>query len=618
MAKPEPSMPAPYPVRFGVFEADLQTQELRKSGTRIRLEGHPFQILALLLEKPGQLVTREELQEKLWPADTFVDFEHSINTAVNRLREVLGDSAETPRFIETLPRRGYRFIYPANGMEASTTARAPRPVAWRGLRWAAGLLVIAIALAGILAVNIGGLRDRLLKGPTPQRVQSIGVLPLRNLSGDPNQDYFADGMTDALITELGKISALRVVSLQTMLRYKETKKAVPEIASELKVDALVEGSVVRAGNQVRIDAQLVQAKPERHIWAESFQRNGQDVLLLQGEVALAIAKEIRIATTPDQRAPLARARSVSPTAYEAWLRGRELYRRYSDEWYDSAIDYLQKAIRVDPTYAPPYATLAEVYCTDMRYSYEDRHALAESAAAKALELDEALAEAHAAQGLVNLRFRWDWAGAEREFKRAIELNSNSEEGHVNYGYFLTLMGRFEEGIATYRRAIELDPLNYIPNQRLAWAYGKAGRDDEDIAQLRELEALEPGASPTGYELAHVYARKKMYREALAEVERVKCNRLDCGWVMAVSGKRKEARDLIGHLISLSKRQYVDPFFIALTYAGLGERDEAIKWLEQGYRMRCRWMIYLKVVRELDPLRDDPRFNDLLRRMNFPQ
>jgi TolB-like protein/DNA-binding winged helix-turn-helix (wHTH) protein len=612
----EPTTSGPRPIHFGVFQVNLHTGELRKNGSKIKLEGQPFQILALLLDRPGELVTREELEQKLWAPGTFVDFEHSINAAVKRLREVLGDSADSPHFIETLPRRGYRFIYPLEGTGPMQAVVPPAP--WWRRHWAAGLLLIVVVGAGASAsLKVARLRNSSIRPPTPQLFQSIAVLPMRNLSGDPTQDYFADGMTEALITELGKTSALRVISLQSVLRYKGSRKPISDIARELNVDAVIEGSVLRSGDQVRIDAQLVQAEPERHLWSETFERNMRDVLALQSDVSRGIAREIQVSITPEQRVLLSRSYSVNPEAYHAWLRGRQLYSRYSDEWFDSAIAYLQKAIRLDPTYAPPYATLASVYCTDMRSSYDALYPLAASATSKALDLDGTLAEAHAAQGLVNLRFRWDWAGAEREFERAIQINPNSAEAHANYGYFLTLMGRFDEGIAAYRRAVEVDPLNFLPNQRLTWALDKAGRHDEAIVRLLELKRLEPDAYMVAYGLAHSYAHKKMYHEALAEINRVKCINFDCGWVLAVSGRRKEARELINRLIRLSKRQYIDPVFIALTYAGLGENNKALEWLEMGYRMRSRWMIYLKVVKELDPLRPDPRFQDLLHRMNFP-
>lgn len=614
------SAPSSRVIRFGAYEARLGSGELYKGGRRIKLQDQPFQVLAMLLEHPGELVTREELHQKLWPTDTFVDFDTGLNSAIKRLRDALNDSADEPRYVETLPRHGYRFIAPVDSAPLVRTgvvpqavptvpARLPRPAVWM----AAGIVAAALVTAGYFA------RERFWPGARPPagRVK-LAVLPFENLSGDPEQEYFSDGLTEEMITELGRLQPERlgVIARTSAMQYKKKGGNLRRIADELGVDYVLEGSVRREGDRVRISANLIAARDQTHLWAESYERDLAGILSLQKDVAVAIARQIELKLTPQQQARLAGGRPVKPEAYEAYLRGRELYRRWDEAYFDSAAEYLQKAVQADPTFAPPYATLAQVYSTDMRYSWEERHLLAETTAAKALELDDGLAEAHAAMGLVKLRFGWDWAGAEQEFKRAIELNPNSEEAHTNYGYYLVLMGRIDEGIAEFRRAIELDPLNILPNERLAWAYMKARRFDEAIILLLELKRLEPDAHVVGYQLGIAYAHKGMYREALAEVERVKCT-LECGWVLAVSGRHQEARKLINELIELSRRKYVDPGLMAVTCAGLGEKDEAIKWLEQSYRLRGRFMIYLKSVHEFDPLRDDPRFQALLRRMNFP-
>lgn len=612
---------SPAILRFGVFELDRQSGELRKNGRKIRLEGQPLQVLQLLLSRPNEVVSREDIQKALWDGDTFVDFEHSINAAVKRLRQALDDSAETPRFVETIPRRGYRFICPVTAPAASETAAPPSRPAWaRRTVLAVSLLPVLVAAAAWLALRL----------PAPvaspaASIRSVAVLPLKNLSGDPGQEYFADGMTEALITEFGQIPRLRVISLQSVLRYKNTDKTVPEIARELKVDAVVEGSVRRSHDQMRIDAELVRAQPERALWSSSFVRPAADVLRLQGEVAAAIALAAQVVLTPAQRRQLSADRQVNPDAYQAFLRGRELYRRFDDEWFDSAAEYLQKAIELDPSYAPPYATLAEIYSTDMRYSYQDLNQRASSAAAHALELDDTLAEAHAAQAYVNLRFRWDWPGAEREIKRALELNPNSSESLQMYGYYLTLMGRFDEAIASYRKALDVDPLNFLPNERLGFALSKAGRYDEAIAHLRELARLEPHMFMGHYSLAYAYAFTGDYREAMKHVREGQRHlgdvaqpaNFDYGYVIAVSGNRREALQLIQIMMAYRRRHYLDPMFIAETYAGLGDKDRALQWLELGYRQHARFMIYLKVLHELDALRSDPRFQDLLRRLQFP-
>ena len=610
------AVPAKAPVRFGVFEFDPQAGELRRNGAKVRVEGQPVTILGLLLEDPGRLVTREELKEKLWPGETFVDFDHSINVAVKRLREALDDSADTPRYIQTLPRRGYRFIYPVSPPPAEITPA----LSFAGRLW---------ILASVLTIVLGAAGWWLLRRPKPalaSPVHSLAVLPLKNLSGDSSQEYFADGMTDALITEFGKVGAFRVISLQSVLRFKKTSKPVAEIARELKVDAVMEGSILRSGDKLRIDVQLVQAEPERQLWADGFVRSESDILRLQSEVAAAITRATQAATSPARMALLTARQQVDPQAYEAFLRGRELYRRFDDEWFDSAERYLRKAIELDPNYAPPYATLAEIYSTDMRYSYADLNERATAAAARALQLDDSLAEAHAAQAYVELRFRWNWAAAEREIKRALELNPNSSEAVQMYGYYLTLMGRFEEAIAAYRRAIELDPLNFLPNERLGWTLSKARRYDEAIAHLQEIARTEPHMFMGHYTLAFAYAYKHMYHEAMAHVREGQRHlgdvaqpaNFDYGWVIAKSGNRQEAVDLIRAMDEYSQRRYLDPCYIAFTYAGLDDKDKAMEYFEKAYRARARFLIYIKVMHEVDDLRSDPRFRDLLRRLNFPE
>src|SRR3984893_75483 len=356
--------------RFGVFEADLRAGELRKHGVKLKLQDQPFQILALLLERPGEVVTRDELQHKLWPADTFVDFDTGLNTAIKRLRDALGDSAESPRFVETLPRRGYRFIASVEHIDDLPvhTERSPEQrtrlvaVLQPEKLWIALGLVAAI-LALLLSLNIRGFRQRFLRTNAATKVQSIAVLPLENLSGDPAQEYFADGMTEALITDLGKIGELRVISRTSVMRFKDTKKPLREIARELQVDAVVEGTVVRSGDRVRLTANLVQASPEKHLWADSFERDLRDVLTLQDDVSRAIAAGIRIRLTPQEQARLASAHPVNPEAYEAYLEGRYFYDKLWPGGGPKASEYFELAIEKDPAWALPYSGLADYYLT---------------------------------------------------------------------------------------------------------------------------------------------------------------------------------------------------------------------------------------------------------------
>ena len=628
-------------VRFGVFEVDLQAGELRKSGVKIKLQEQPFQILAMLLERPGEVVTREELRERLWPADTFVDFDHGLNTAINKLREALGDSAETPCFIETLPRRGYRFIYPVEGLGVparpaevvpETAAPAAPRVRLRQVCIAALALVALVAF--LVGLNVGKLRQRLSRSfgsePVPGPITSLAVLPLDNLSGDPEQEYFADGMTEALITELGKISALRVISRRSVMQYKGTNKPVPEIARELNVEAVVEGSALRAGEKVRISAQLIRAVPERHLWAESYEHDLSDILGLQREVARAIAGEIRVTLTQEEQVRLASAPRVNPAAHEAYLKGCYCYSQWAEVGLQKAIEQFQQAVDIDPAYAPAYAGLAHCYSLLGLLAYlppQQAFPGAKAAALKALELHDTLAEAHAALGQVKFIFDWDWVGSERAFKRALELNPNSVDALLNYTFYLILLGRFDEGIAANQRAIELDPLTPTTSLSLGWAYHKARRYDESIAQLRSTLALSPELSLAHLQLAGNYAAKQMYAEAIAEGEKALAFAPSAerpvvlgtlGWVYGVAGKRDAARKLLEQLQALSTRRYVDPWYITLVYTGLGEKELALRWLRKAYEEHSASIVFLKVDPVLDSLRDDARFQALLRRMNFPQ
>ena len=434
-------------IRFGVFEVDLQAGDLRKSGVKVKLQEKPFQVLAMLLERPGEVITREELQQRLWP-DVNVDFEHSLSTAIKKLRDALDDSADTPRYIETKPGRGYRFIAPVEGMERR---------AWPRIQAFSLALVAAVILVAVLVgLNLGGLRDKLLGSPAPGEITSIAVLPLKNLSGDTEQEYFVDGMTEALITELSKIGALKVISRTSAMRYKETDKSLPEIARELNVDAVVEGPALHIGERVRITVQLIEAASDRNLWADNYDRELSDVLAMHSEVAQAIAREIKIAVTPGEETRLASARAVNPEAYAAYLKGRFHWYKNTPEDVDTAMKYFQLAINKDPNYALAYTGIAYVWGSRVHFGFvRPRDTFPGKAAAlKALELDDTLSEAH--EVFANDKFfsDWDWSAAEREYKRAIELNPNNPDARAFYSLFLTSMGRPQEALAEIQRCVE--------------------------------------------------------------------------------------------------------------------------------------------------------------------
>ena len=645
------------PKRFGDFEFDPRARQLRKHGHRIRLHGQPLEILGLLLERPAEVVLREELRARLWPEDTFVDFEHSLNAAVNKLREALGDDANSPRFIETVPRRGYRFVAPIEGAlptsaPDSTNQNVPaanqeaidlpveKPAAdvpapseartqWRVV-WLA-FLACASLVGLLVGFNAGGLRQRFLGRPDSSGIRSIAVLPLENLSHDAEQEYFADGMTEALTTELAQLSALKVISRTSAMQYRGTKKSLPQIAQELGVDAVVEGAVQRSGDKVEITVQLIHAPSDRHLWAKSYERDLRDVLELQREAARAIADEIKAKLTPPEKIRSASVRSVHSEAYEDYLKGRFLLSTFNHGDARKGIAYFQRAIQKDPNYALAYAGLAESYITlgqpwTGALSPKEVLPQAKAAATKALEIDDSLGEAHLALAHVIELYDWDWQGAEKEYRKALELNPNDAMAHFWYGEYLQSMGRNEEGFAQMRQTMALDPLNAIPAAELGSQFYMARQYDRAISAFQNVFDVEPDNNWAHAGLGWVYGEKKMYREAIAELEKAVnfSNRTDevsmasLGKVLGDSGRKQEARKVLEELEERSKHRYMSPYLIALVQIGLGERDQAIASLEQGYLNRDQWMMYLKVDPQMDDLRSDPRFQHLLRRVGFPQ
>ena len=622
-------------VRFGEYELDTRTGYLHKGDVTLRLHKQPLQLLLLLLERQGALVTREELRTALWPDHTFVDFEDSLNHAIRRLREALGDSAENPRFIETLPRRGYRFIH---AVDAGVGVAPPKPVQPKGpleRHWLIALVAgtVAAPLTLVFALNVAGLRTRLLTAnpakslaATP-RIESIAVLPFENLSGDPAQEYFADGMTEEIVTNLGKISPLRVISRTSVMRYKGSRKPLPEIAQDLNVEAIVEGTVQRSCNHVRVTANLLYAPTDRHLWADSYESELGDVLILQGKVARSIAGEIGIKLKPQEQIRLASSRPVNPEAYQAYLKGKYYTSKWSEEGFKKAVASFRQSIDVDPAYAPAYGGLGEVYSLMALWALQpstEIYPLAKAAALKALELDDGLAEAHADLGLVKFQFDWDWSGGEQELKRAVTLNPSSSSAHLFYGLFLTAMGRADESVKETRIALELDPLTPSTNVQLGWVLYYARRHNESIAQLKKALELAPDFGYANMELGWNYAQKRMYPEAVRECRRAvslapedQVTLGGCGNVYGLAAKRQNALVLVERLKKLSRQAYVDPYSMAWLYDGLGDNNRTMQWLERAYLARSASLPALRVEVWSDRLRSDARFQDLLRRMNFP-
>jgi TolB-like protein/DNA-binding winged helix-turn-helix (wHTH) protein/Tfp pilus assembly protein PilF len=628
--------------RFGVFEVDLQAGELRKQGLRIRLQDQPFQVLAMLLGKPKEVVTREELHKRLWTADTFVDFDHGLNKAINKLRDALGDSAENPRFIETVARRGYRFIADVSvvdeklpdkqetatgqtrGPEDRDHVGIPGKIAVRKSRPLRGWAIPGFALLAVSAIfAVWKLRPG---NPPPLAIRSLAVLPMESLSSDASQDYFADGMTDELITALGQISALRVISRTSVMMYKGARKPLPQIARELNVDAVVEGTVLRSSNKVRITAQLIQAATDQHLWAQSYEGELRDTLALQNKVARDIADQIRINLNPQERAALKNAAAVNPEAYEDYLQGRYFWNKRTADGLKRAIEYFNQAITKDPNYARAYSGLADSYALlgDWEYGVltpKEAFPKAKAAAAKALVLDDNLGEAHTSLAFSLDLFDWDWESAEREYRRALALNPNNGTVHQWYAWHLITLGRNSEGIAELRKAESLDPLSLIIRADLADALVIARLPDESMQVSRKTIDMDPYFAVAHYALGQALVQKQMYGQAVAELQRAIelsggdmtfTSTLACAY--AYSGRSNEALKVLKVVQNQSDHGLSNASGIAMVYAGLGEKDQAMIWLEKAYAERFNPSILTRPA--FDPLRSDTRFQDLLRRIGL--
>ncbi len=508
------------------------------------------------------------------------------------------------------------------------TAGGWRLVTW-GWRLALGGMVVALAV--LLGLNVGRLRSRLFRTSAGRaHIESLAVLPLENLTGDPQQEYFVDGMTEAVIAELTKIGALKVISRTSVMQYKGAKKPLPQIARELGVDGVIEGSVMREGETVRITVQLVDARRDKHLWAESYERDLHGVLALQSDVARAVASQIRVQVTPQERALLATTRRVDPEAYQLWLKGRFFSYKRSTEGLTRALEYFNQAIEKDPAYAQAYSDVASTYSQMGNELYSvldprDASPKAKAAAQKALELDETLAQGHSVLGWVSFRFDHDWATAEREHKRALELNPGDAFGHIWYSHYLLPMGRTEQSLAESLRAVELDPLSLIINAHLGWHYLYARQPDQAIQQLRKTLDLDPNFVLAHLLLGQAFEQKRMYREAISELEKGvnlsggnPAHLAALGHAYALSGKKAEAEKVLEQLKQLSKRRYVASYEIAVVCAGLGQTDQTFAWLEKAYDTRdSSWLLDLNWDPRFEPLHSDPRFKDLLRRLGLP-
>ena len=580
-------------IRFGVFELNIRSGELLRQGSRVKLQNQPFQILQMLLENPGEVVTREELRKRLWPENTFVDFDHGLNKAVSGLRWALKDRVSKPHFIETLPQRGYRFIAKLeNGSAAASSAP-----------------------------------QLLYSSPPPHslRVDSLAVLPLENLSGDPAQEYFADGMTEELICAVARIASLRVISRTSVMTFKGARRSLPDIAKELRVDAIVEGTVARFGEKVRITAQLIYAADDRHLWSGRYERDVSDVLQLQAEIAQSIASQVHKLVDPKQASPRLE-RPVHPRAFEACLKGNFFRDKLTPADLEKSIAFFTQAIELDPAYGRAYADLSQSYVYLGIFGVTDSREVflkARANALKALELDETAAAAHNALAIIHILYDWDWAGAEAECRRAVELNPNSSVTHAHFADYLSIRGRHDEAIAAFSRALELDPISRVFIGWFGLILHRARRYDESIAQCRKALEIDPNYANALWFMALSLEQKGELSEAIETLKRAASlsngphYRALLGRAYALAGERTKALQILEELQELSRRTYVSIFDLAVVHVGLDDWNSAFACFEEAYQQRIFRIIELTFPM-FDCLRVDPRWGDLVRRIGLPQ
>jgi len=636
-------------VRTGLFEIDLGSSEIHKQGRRVPLQEQPFRVLALLVERPGEVVTREELQARLWPADTYVGFDEGLNTAIRKLRIALGDSPENPRFIETVPRKGYRFVAPVQeavrGISQDSVAvpvlASPvekqvsgpsKKVGWQ--RWALSALALFIVVAGARYA----MRSRPTSRATEHKRVMLAILPFVNLSNDAGQEYFSDGLTEETITDLGQLSPQRlgVIARTSAMTYKHTTKSIRQIGSELGVDYILEGSVRREGDEARVSAQLIRVSDQTHLWAENYERELQDLLEVQNEIGKAIAGQVQLSLTAQEQLALSQSRAVNREAYDLYLKGRFYWNQRTPRAVKESIPFFQQAAAKDPNFALAYVGLADAYNISNimgTYSPQESFPEAKAAADKALALDPSIAEAHAALGMEKSHYEFDFPGAEKEFLKAIELNPNSSYAHLFYSNcYLAPMGRIPEAIVENQKALALDPLSLPINNFMGVTYSLAGDYEKSYQQFQRTIAMDPT-----FPLAHDYFADLLivmgrYEEAVKEREQAA---LLYGAAPELAAARANAllkvlktRGLKGYghenlkqdlkELKASGGAYFPASTIATDYALAGEKDKAFEWLEKAYEQREGQSITML---KCDPffanLRGDPRFSDLLRRMGLP-
>jgi TolB-like protein/DNA-binding winged helix-turn-helix (wHTH) protein/Tfp pilus assembly protein PilF len=601
---------------FGPFRLDPLKRRLLRGGEALRLTPKAFDLLLVLVEESGRTVEKDELLERVW-AGTIVE-ENNLNQNITALRKLLGDSRQESQYIATIPGLGYRFVAEVRKEEFTQSRKDAKEVRTRPSRVFRYAILILVPLVLAAIAYAWYTREK----PRPA-ISSLMVLPLENLSGDPAEEYFADGMTDALIGDLAQLGGLHVISRTSSMHYKGRKKSLPQIAVEINVDAVVEGTVQRSGDRVVVRAQLIHAATDRHLWVQTYTRDVRDVLDLQSEIAQAVAREVRIQLTPGEQARFTARRPVQPKAYDNYLQGRYLYwNKRTEENLNKAIELFQNAIKEDANYAPAYVGLADCYnaLSVVQISalppIEGRRR-AEEAATKALELDSGLAEAYTALGYIN-HYNWNWSAAEQHFKRALELNPSYANAHNFYASYLMSRGRIDESIAASNRARELDPFSLAINVQRGFLLENARRYGEAIEQLRAVTAMDPNHYQAYWSLGHTYAANGQFAEAVAAAE--KAVQLSerapgalgiLGLAYGLAGRKAEALKIVNELLELNKTRYVTPAALVNVYLGLDDKEQAFVWLEKAFQERSNYVAYLKVFPIVDPIRSDRRFADLV-------
>ncbi|HLN02661.1 MAG TPA: winged helix-turn-helix domain-containing protein [Bryobacteraceae bacterium] len=576
----------PHTVRFGVFDLDLRSGELRKQGRHVRLEGQPVQVLIKLLEKPGELITREDLRKELWPADTFVNFEQSLNAAVKRLRHALGDVPANPRFIETLARRGYRFIAPVSSATTTATSETQRPRA----------------------------------------VESLAVLPFANTDADPETEYLADGITESVINHVSRLSSVRVMARSTVFRYKDKTLDPRALGRKLNVDAVLLGRVQQRGDALLVGAELVDVQNGWRLWGEQYNRKLADIFSVEEEMSREISEKLRVRLTGADRSLLAKRYTESTEAYQDYLKGRYHLNRLTEDGLRKGIEYFERAIQRDQNYALAYTGLADSFGLLGFMGLApaaDVMPKAKEAARRAIAIDEGLAEAHASLAGVFKNYDWDWAGAEREYAKALELNPKYANGHRMFASYLAALGRTEQSLRESRLALELDPFSLPIHVEVAYNL-YMGRDYERALEeaLRTLD-LEPQFAPAQSILGWIYEQQGRHTQAMETAERARelsaghpASVASLSHILMAAGREQQASELLVKLEELARSQHVSPFWMAVAYTGAGKTTMALEELYKAYEQHDVMLVWLGTEPRFDPLRREPRFTELLQRIGL--